>query len=154
MRWLRQCALNDLMRWRNHALLIERDSPRSELLEPATDMKIPSNQRTGILALRVRDDLRLLSADTRTLLRQALSDSLPAAGRQILHTATDGLDRGRAWIVAGSRSIRRDERTPVVVGVVGLAVLAGAAWLLCSKFGCCSRDESLVEEEPLPDFGE
>lgn len=117
-------------------------------------MKFPINRRTSSLAQRVREDLRLLRSDTRTLLRQALSDELPAAGQQILHAATDGLDRGRAWVVSSSRSIRRDERTPYIVGAVGIAVLAGAAWCLWSRFGCCSRNEPIIEEEPLPDFGE
>lgn len=117
-------------------------------------MKFPINRRTSSLAQRVREDLRLLRSDTRTLLRQALSDELPSAGQQILHAATDGLDRGRAWVVSSSRSIRRDERTPYIAGAVGIAVLAGAAWCLWSRFGCCSRNESVIEEEPLPDFGE
>jgi hypothetical protein len=117
-------------------------------------MKFPLHRRTNSLAQRVREDLRLLQTDTKTLLRQALADDLPVAGQQILHAATDGLDRGRAWVVSNSRALRRDERMPYVVGAVGLAVLAGAAWCLWSRFGCCARDEMRAQEEPLPDFGE
>lgn len=117
-------------------------------------MKFPIPPHTNALAKRVREDLRLLSTDTRTLLRRALADDLPTAGRQILHAATDGLDRGRSWIASGSRAIRRDERTPFVVGAVGLVVLAGVAWCLWSRSACCSGNHSLAEEEPLPDFGE
>jgi hypothetical protein len=117
-------------------------------------MKFPIPPHTNALAQRVREDLHLLSTDTRTLLRRALADDLPSAGRQILHAATDGLDRGKSWLASGSRAIRRDERTPFVAGAVGLAVLAGVAWCLWSKSGCCTRNRSLAEEEPLPDFGE
>lgn len=117
-------------------------------------MKFPINRRTGSLAQRVRDDIRLLSGDTKSLIRQALSEDLPAARQQLLSAASDSLGRGRAWVASSSRSLRRDERAPYVAGAVGLAILAGAAWCLWSKYGCCSRNESLVEQEPLPDFGE
>ncbi|WP_338289127.1 hypothetical protein [Luteolibacter sp. LG18] len=97
-------------------------------------MRFPINQRTGSLAQRVRDDVRLLSSDTKSLLRQALNDELPAAKQRFVKTATDGIDRSRAWLITGSRTLRRDQRTPYVLGAVGVAALAGVAWLAWQKF--------------------
>ena len=94
----------------------------------------------------------MLSADTKTLLRQALSDELPAAGQKILQSASDGLDRSRAWFISGTRTIRRDQRTPYVLGAVGVAALAGVAWFAWQKLsdGCCGHcdeDGIAVEED-------
>lgn len=109
-------------------------------------MNFSVNRRTGSLAQRVRDDLRLLSSDTKGLLRQALSEELPAARQQLLNVAGDSLGRGREWIRNGVRSFRREDRTPYLLGAVGLAVLAGAAWCLWSRSSCC-RSEVVPDDE-------
>ncbi|MGC4016317.1 MAG: hypothetical protein QM755_17605 [Luteolibacter sp.] len=97
-------------------------------------MRFPINQRTGSLAQRVREDFRLLSADTKSLLRQALTDELPAARQRIVRRATDRIDRSRAWLASGSQNIRQDQRTPYVLGAIGVAALAGVAYLAWQKF--------------------
>ncbi|MFD0892858.1 hypothetical protein KBB96_15660 [Luteolibacter ambystomatis] len=97
-------------------------------------MRFPINQRTGSLAQRVREDFRLLSADTKHLLRQALTDELPAARQRIMRRASDGLGRSRAWLASGSQNIRKDQRTPYVLGAIGVAALAGVAYLAWQKF--------------------
>lgn len=113
-------------------------------------MKLPLNPRTGSLAQRVREDFRLLSSDTKLLLRQALNDELPSAKRRILRSAGDGLDRGRNWLASGSRSLRRNERIPYFVGAIGVAAAAGLAWYAWQKFRescCCAEDAELASEE-------
>jgi hypothetical protein len=97
-------------------------------------MRFPINQRTGSLAQRVREDFRLLSADTKHLLRQALTDELPAARQRIMRRASDGLGRSRAWLVSGTRQVRQDQRTPYILGAVVVAALAGVAFLAWQKF--------------------
>jgi len=115
-----------------------------------TDMRFPINQRTGSLAQRVREDFRLLSADTKHLLRQALTDELPAARQRIMRRASDGLDRSRAWLVSNSRTIKQDQRTPYVLGAIGVAALAVAylAWMKFANGG--GTNGKLVAFDDIP----
>ncbi|HEY8991515.1 MAG TPA: hypothetical protein VIM46_06035 [Luteolibacter sp.] len=88
------------------------------------------NRQTHSLARRVRDDFRLLSADTRMLLHQALQRDLPEARDKLVDTAHQQLGRGRDWVAGRAQRIRADARTPYVVGAIGLAVAAGLAFVL------------------------
>jgi hypothetical protein len=86
------------------------------------------NRNTHSLAQRVRDDFRLLSADTRMLLQQALQRDLPDAGHWLLDSAHRKFDQGRSWVRGNSRALRQDPRTPYLVGALGLALVATLVW--------------------------
>lgn len=47
-------------------------------------------------------------------------------------------------MVDRAREVRRDPRTPYVIGALGLAVLAGVAftWWRNSNNGCCEEEEA------------
>jgi hypothetical protein len=99
-------------------------------------MKLEVNPRTGSLAHRVKDDFRLLSQDTRSLLHQALSDELPSARTRLMNAASGKIDEGREWLAKNSKALRNDQRLPYLVGAVGLTLLAGAAgWWLFRQSG-------------------
>jgi hypothetical protein len=93
-------------------------------------MKLALNPRTGSLAHRVRDDFRLLSQDTRSLLNQALNTELPSARRRLMDAAGGRLDQGRQWLSDNSQALRQNPRLTFLIGAAGLAALAGASWLL------------------------
>jgi hypothetical protein len=99
------------------------------------------NRQTHSLAQRVRDDFRLLSADTRLLLQQALQRDLPDARDRLMDRAHRRIDSSRDWIRSSGRAIRRDPRTPYVVGALGLALVATLVWATwrqcrCDAEGC------------------
>jgi hypothetical protein len=99
------------------------------------------NRQTHSLAQRVRDDFRLLSADTRLLLQQALQRDLPDAGHRLADRAHRKIDSSRDWIRSSGRAIRRDPRAPYVVGALGLALVATLVWATwrqsrCDAEGC------------------
>jgi hypothetical protein len=93
-------------------------------------MKLALNPRTGSLAHRVRDDFRLLSQDTRSLLNQALNTELPSARRRLMDAAGGRFDQGRQWLSENSQALRQNPRLPILIGAAGLAALAGASWFL------------------------
>jgi len=102
------------------------------------------NRQTHSLAQRVRDDFRLLSADTRLLLQQALQRDLPDARNRLVDRAHQKIDSGRDWIRSSSRAIRRDPRTPYVVGALGLALVATLVWATWRQ---CGDDAGGREED-------
>jgi hypothetical protein len=99
------------------------------------------------MAQRVRDDLRLLSADTRMLLQQALQHDLPDVRDRFMDRAHRTIDSGRDWIRSSGRAIRRDPRAPYVVGALGLALVATLVWATwrqcrCGEEGCDREREA------------
>src|SRR5687767_6477218 len=97
------------------------------------------NRHTHSLAQRVRDDLRLLSVDTRRLLQQALQHDLPDARDRMIDQAHRTIDLSRDWIRSSGRAIRRDPRAPYVAGALGLALVATLVW---ATWRTCASDDA------------
>ena len=114
-------------------------------------MKLEVNPRTGSLAHRVKDDFRLLSQDTRSLLHQALSDELPTVRTKLANAASEKLDQGRQLLSKGRRIAREDLRLPLAAGsvVIGASALAVAALAGAAAWWFFRRNGTGSFERPI-----